>query len=526
VRAVIYARFSTDRQSESTIADQLRVCRDHGTREGWDVVEEFVDQGISGGALGNRPAVLTLLEAAMARRFDALLVVDLTRLSRSIADLSKIIDRLSARGIRVVGVHDGYDSSRPGHKLQAGLSGILGEQFREMVSARTYSALESRAKAKRPTGGKAYGFDSKRNVVESEAAIVRELFARYANGESMKALASDLNARGVPSPGARWNRKERTCRGCWLVSALHAILHNEVYTGRVIWNSSQWVKDPDTGKRLRRERPQSEWIVSEGPALIGRDIWERCNRRLAESRLVYGNPKARPRYILSGLLECGLCGARMILAGNRGQRYVCSTYHHGGPAACANSLGVARPLAEKLILAPVRERVLSHEAVCHAIRLIREMARQDEKHSIASLNSGPARKLAELERLMRDGVIAPEDVQPAIARLRMEVEAQRFRQPATKLNAAEAEASYRDVVGELSTALTAENAAPARDMLRGMLGNVRLIPDLAAKVPYLTAHFERKTINLADFLRTGTAGGAADYAVVAGAGFEPATFGL
>jgi DNA invertase Pin-like site-specific DNA recombinase len=69
-----------------------------------------------------------------------------------------MIDRLVAKGIRIVGVQDGYDSARRGHKLQAGLSGIIGEAFREMVKDRTYAALQSRAKDNRPTGGRAYGY--------------------------------------------------------------------------------------------------------------------------------------------------------------------------------------------------------------------------------------------------------------------------------------------------------------------------------------------------------------------------------
>jgi site-specific DNA recombinase len=147
MRAALYSRFSTDRQNESSIADQVRVCTEYAERQGWKVVERFEDQGISGAALGNRPGVLMLQEGALARRFDAVVVTDLSRLSRSQGDLSKMIDRLSAKGVRVIGVQDGYDSTRRGHKLQAGLSGIIGEAFREMVKDRTYAALESRAKA-------------------------------------------------------------------------------------------------------------------------------------------------------------------------------------------------------------------------------------------------------------------------------------------------------------------------------------------------------------------------------------------
>ena len=133
MKGAIYSRFSTDRQSESSISDQVRICTEYAKQNQIEITEQFADEGISGAALGNRPSALSLLEAAFARRFDIVLVTDLSRLSRSNGDLAKTIDRLIARGIRVVGVQDGYDSSRKGHKLQAGLSGIMGEAFRDMI---------------------------------------------------------------------------------------------------------------------------------------------------------------------------------------------------------------------------------------------------------------------------------------------------------------------------------------------------------------------------------------------------------
>jgi DNA invertase Pin-like site-specific DNA recombinase len=102
-----------------------------------------------------------------------------------------------ARGIRVVGVQDGYDSARRGHKLQAGLSGIIGEAFREMIKDRTYTTLETRARANRPTGSRAFGYrDGK--VDEAAAAIVREIFGKFADGASCRTIAGELNARGIP----------------------------------------------------------------------------------------------------------------------------------------------------------------------------------------------------------------------------------------------------------------------------------------------------------------------------------------
>ncbi len=121
MRAAIYSRFSTDRQSESSIEDQVRICEEYARQEAMTVCERFADHGISGASIGNRPGYMKLRESLLGRRFDVVLVSDLSRLSRSTGDLNKEIDRFVARGIRVVGVQDGYDSARKGHKLQAGL---------------------------------------------------------------------------------------------------------------------------------------------------------------------------------------------------------------------------------------------------------------------------------------------------------------------------------------------------------------------------------------------------------------------
>lgn len=280
VKVALYSRFSTDRQNESSIGDQVRVCTEYVERQGWAVVERFEDQGISGAALGNRPGVLMLQEGARARRFDVIVVTDLTRLSRSQGDLSKMIDRLTMQGIRVVGVQDGYDSARRGHKLQAGLSGIIGEAFREMVKDRTYAALESRAKAGRPTGGRAYGYrDGK--IDRGEAFMVLEIFGKFADGVSPRSIAADLNARRIPSPGASWKRKQRRAEG-WMGSGIRVIVRNERYRGVVHWNTSEWRKDLDTGKRRRVMRQRSEWVsfIDESLRIIPDDLWERAQRRV------------------------------------------------------------------------------------------------------------------------------------------------------------------------------------------------------------------------------------------------------
>ena len=311
MKAAIYSRFSTDRQNESSIADQVRVCSEYAGTKGWRVVESYKDEGISGAALKNRPGVLRLQEAALARRVDVLLVTDLSRLSRSNGDLSKMIDQLTYKGVRVIGVQDGYDSERNGHKLQAGLSGIIAEAFREMVKDRTYAALESRAKDKKPTGGRAYGYHDGK-VDKGEAFIVREIFGKYAAGASCRTIAADLNARRIP-----WNRTERRSSG-WMGSGIRVILRNERYRGVIHWNTSEWKKDPDTGKRQRVMRSRAEWIshADESLRIISDALWERAQKRIQTTAEDghWAAPKGKPKYLLSGLLRCADCGAHYVIA--------------------------------------------------------------------------------------------------------------------------------------------------------------------------------------------------------------------
>lgn len=495
MKAAIYSRFSTDRQSESSIGDQVRVCTEYAERAGMQIVGTFADEGISGAALGNRPGVLKMQEAALARRFDVLLLTDLSRLSRSNGDLSKMIDRLVAKGLRVIGIQDGYDSARRGHKLQAGLSGIMGEAFREMVKDRTYAALETRAKDKRATGGRAYGYisasKSEAGAMEAnpaEAPIVCEIFQRYADGESCFAIASDLNARRIPSPGSSWNRTTRRAKG-WMGSAIRAMLRNPIYKGDVIWNASEWRKDPDSGKRVRVKRPASEWIRyrNDDLQIVTPDLWARAQR---ETRKVLDINHARGRmhtpYLLSGILKCDVCGSNFIMADARA--YACSTYVSG--RACTNTTRIRRDHAEAELIGPIHTDLLSPaRAQRMAIEMQRDFSdriaarQQRAEQAPKELQEIDARIARLRERLQRGDPDMPGDeIQVAIERAEAKRDELASAQPEAKQQAKiltmlpkAAELYRRQIVAGLNG--NAREALKARAFLRDLFGGkVRMVP--------------------------------------------------
>lgn len=450
---VVYARFSDkDREDQCSIADQVRVCREYAARQGWEVIEIFEEPRVSGAAFGNRPAFLRMREAAMSGRFNALLVNDTTRLARS-QELAPLVDRFRFQGMRVIGVQDNFDSSSSTADMQAGMSGIMSVEFIKMIRRRTHAALESRAKEGKPTGGKAY----------DNTEIVQEIFGRFAAGESMKAIASDLNRRKVPSPGANWKPRSSP-RGRWLVSALHAILHNERYIGRIVWNRSQWVKNPDTGRRQRRERPQSEWIIQQCEPLIDQGTWGRARARFSTHQKKGGVRS----YLLSGLLECGVCGSKLIVVGGSQRRYICGTHHAGGPHACSNAATFPRLVAEAHILKPVIDDLLSPSATEEGIRQM-----QYERKSAEAPKPRESEEVAALERMVREGILSKEVAAPAIAEAKRKHVLEQ--QPVVDLPWPSRKA-WREAVASMKDILAGDDVVAAREALRGLIGTVKCKP--------------------------------------------------
>lgn len=504
MRTITYARFSTDRQTEASIEDQQRVCREFAAARGWQIVGEFTDQGISGAAMGNRPGANAALAAAGSG--DLLLLADLTRLARS-QDLAPMIDRLRFRGVRVIGVLDSFDSDAPHAGMQAGLSGLMSSELRASIRVRTHSALQMRAQQQRPTGGRCYGYDAAGILLEDEAAVVREIFERAAQGETLRGMALSLNTRGVPAPGAGWQRETRAADGRWRVSGIHALLENERYIGRLVWNRSEWVKDPDTGKRQRRERPKDQWVIRECPAIVDRKTFESVRMRSTERARAFGGGRGGPaRYLLSGILLCESCGQRLIATGKAGSHYYCSTWRHAG--TCQLNTGVRRDVAEERILQPVHRDLLSPEAVAHALAWMRALAQEERAETVAG---GPELEAIEAQMADLQGLIAEKpdrrvSLSPALEAMEQRKAALQRRAwrsgSSVKVDAQRAEAAYTAAVDRLREVL-AGPVLPARQALRELLGDVPV--RLSSEGVVATVRFQPLLISAA-IARNGSGG--------------------
>lgn len=466
MRVAAYARYSSDAQRDASLEDQLRNCRDYAARQGWPAPVPYTDAAMSG-ARNDRPGYLALLRDAS--RFDVVLVDDLTRLSRDSVEATKATRRMTFAGVRVIGVSDGLDTGRKGHKAEVGLRGLMGELYLDDLRDKTHRGLMGRALDGASAGGLPYGYQvtstGQRAIREDQAEVVRRIFAEYLSGLSPREIVTGLNRDRIPSPRGR----------TWAASAVAGdvrrgigILANPIYAGRQVWNRSRWEKNPDTGRRVRRERPSSEWVTTEHPelAIIDAGTWAATERRLRLQSRASGTAGRPPRHVLSGILRCGECGGPLVMVDR--YKYGCANAKQRGTCP---GIRVGRKEADSAILAGVREQLLTEDAFRAYQKAVAAHLRTD--------NGQAGKRLAEAQRwhgnvmqAIRAGIITPStkaDLEAAEAAVRDAEAAARVR-PTTMLprmrerwerivrdldgyarNSAQARASLIDLIGERIT---------------------------------------------------------------------------
>jgi DNA invertase Pin-like site-specific DNA recombinase len=163
LRCAIYARYSSDRQSTASIADQIRKCREYAARQGWVVLENHIysDEAISGTSL-ERDGLRRLVSAATSkgRPFDCVLVDDTSRLSRKLADALNLYEHLRFADIRLVFVSQGVDSKNEQAELLIGVHGLIDSAYWRELATKTHRGMEGKALKGMATGGRCFGYET------------------------------------------------------------------------------------------------------------------------------------------------------------------------------------------------------------------------------------------------------------------------------------------------------------------------------------------------------------------------------
>lgn len=494
MKVAIYARYSTELQDRTSIAGQVANCEALAGREGLDVVARFHDEARSRYD-DRRPGYQTMLEALKRGEFAGIVCDETSRATGNQAELHRLAAELRFRDQFLI-TCDGIDTREESSELVLAVKAAVDAMEGKKIGYRTYRSLRERHREGHCAGGRVYGYsiapdgDYKRRVVDVEqAAVVLEIFTRYANGESAKTIARSLNERRVPSPGAVWQMKKRRAAGWPHTTILGSftkasgILRNPIYIGRAMWNKRRGKKVPGTHQRIQKRRPDAEWIEHRDEALrvVSDELWHRVQARLQRTRsnAHAANLRGRPaRHLLSGLLVCNGCGAHYVV--RNGRAYTCSSLSNGRDSFCTQRTYLPRAEVESQLLAGIKAQLSNPKVVKDRTRRIQAASQAPATNHQAEL-AALERQIADLA----DTIVAVGKSDGLTAKLR-ELEKQKralaHQPPPVAVLMAGAADQWRDLVANLDQ--IGKYAQPdelelARTIVHDYIGEVSVVEDVA-----------------------------------------------
>jgi site-specific DNA recombinase len=298
-RVALYLRVSSEEQREAgTIQTQDDYLERHAAELGFEAVEVYADDGISGTIpLHERPEGRRLLEDARLGKFDTVLVYRLDRLARTQLAILDAADRLERVGVSLRSATEHYETATPAGRLMFQMLGSFAEFERESIRQRTRDGVYRAHRAGKRTGALPYGYTVNEAgmlaILPEEAAIVQQIFERLASGSTHYAEAKRLNTLGVSAPGLRYStgpsRKPKATG--WREAVLHDLVHRRTYEGIAEVRLA-------TG----------EIVEQEVPAIVSAETRRRALKQLRENQC-YSGGRPHRFYLLRGLVKCAVCGS-------------------------------------------------------------------------------------------------------------------------------------------------------------------------------------------------------------------------
>lgn len=486
--AAVYARYSSSLQRPTSIEDQLALCRQAAPRFGLNLLDEHIYTDVErSGATTHRPGYQQLLEAARRGAFRAIVVEAQDRLWRDQGELHGALKRLRFLGIRVFSVETGTDLTETAGHLLASFKGVMDEHYLESLREKTRRGMLGQVRRGMSPGGHPYGYrseptgmGSRRVVAPEKALMVVRIFELYAAGHSPKEIVKQLNREGIKPPFWREGKPNRG----WTPSTINGqrslalgILNNPIYIGQQVWNRVRKVTEPDTGRRVWRRQPKAEWVTASLPELriVSDELWQAVQARREALGHRWSRGCAPPRYLLSGLLVCGACGAAYSIVGGSG-KYGCTGHYYRG--VCGNKVLVKRAVLEEWIIGLVRDRLLSPDQLALLVARVEEGWR---RRATAPPDPGPLRAAeAEVGRLLEAVRLGRGEI-PELVKMIEETKARvdflrrerdRSREPVDLRLLPDLARRYVEKLG----VLVQTDVARAREMLRRVLEPIRIEP--------------------------------------------------
>ena len=348
-RCAIYTRKSTSaglEQDFNSLDAQREACAAYiGRQPSWTLVDERYDDGGFTGANIERPAFQRLLTDIEAGKIDVVVVYKVDRLSRSLLDFAKLMERFGTAGTSFVSVTQNFSTADAMGRLTLNMLMSFAEFEREMIGERTRDKIAAQRRRGKWTGGTVllgYSVQDKKLVVNDlEAVLVREAFSLYLQQRSTLAVARLLNeANRSTKRHVAANGNLREARR-WTKADVARLLRNPVYAGYM--------------------RSNGELYEGENPPIVDRETYSKVHGLLEEASRPRQDRGRNPDYVLRGLLRCACCESALTPASTRRGRteyryYRCTKRDKEGKEACPSAPLPAGAI-EEYVIERLREAV-------------------------------------------------------------------------------------------------------------------------------------------------------------------------
>jgi site-specific DNA recombinase len=442
MRCAIYARYSTDNQNEESIDSQIAACQNFIDGEGWILAGDhiYTDYAVSGSSM-NRKGLDNLVTAAKRKpkQFEKVIVFSKSRLSRNGVNEQLITAEFQRLGIDVVSASEQFHHMKgSGRKAAEGAIRFFNELYLEQVSENTVRGQDYAASQGFKTTWAPYGYqkrwipdpngaiDKKTGqprqrliweVNPEQSIVVKWLFEQYLQGNGYKRLADKLNQKGISGPRG----------GTWAPSAIREMLRNHSYIGWFCLGKHRRATWPD-GKKTYMDKDKSEWRIYKNvhEPIITQDLFEEVQKRISHLAKNYHFSHARTehsRYLLTGLIKCGVCGKKFIVQGTRKKagdpiqyrHYVCGFRSNMGKSACSNGCRIDMYALDNEVMKGVKRKLLDQNLIDDVLKNAEDIMEQArlEVHDIEKLTQRKNELEQAKERLLYHMTMNDQDIDVA-----------------------------------------------------------------------------------------------------------------
>ncbi|MBV9689199.1 MAG: recombinase family protein [Ktedonobacteraceae bacterium] len=377
IRAVIYARVSTDKQEDdgTSLDTQVENCERIALQEGIFVVETFREV-FTGSLYRERKLLTTLRQMARNHEFEVLIINTFDRLSRNQTHLAVLIDEMEHLGIKILCVKEKFDETPAGQFMRNAL-GFVAEVERQKIIERTHTG-----RMKRITNGRMlsnarprYGYkwaDERKSHLELdffEAAVVAWMFWQYVFLKaSLDHITRLLGENNILSPSGKpyWGR-----------STVFRIITDPIYMGMA--TALKYESKGHNGAEKSRIKPvEEQYVMPEGtaPAIVDSQVWyaaQEIRKLNKEESLRNNNNKSANDLLRCGFIRCGYCKRAMVAyeTGN-GYRYYKCTYRYRSGRRCPQAPIILTAKIDKIVWDYVGKLIEDFTIVEKAIKIAKK----------------------------------------------------------------------------------------------------------------------------------------------------------